>query len=214
VANLATGYANAGRLAAALPLYEEAVQGSRMRLGFDHPRTLAMMTFLGVTLLDAGRTGEALPMLEQTLTLRKTKLGVDHPDTLISMNNLARALLSDDPARAEKLMRECVDIRAKRDENDWHAAESHTLLGASLLDQKRYAEAEPHLLNGYGGMKALEAKIPAPHKKRVAQNAQWIVHLYEAMGLREKAEGWRAVEKRMATALPHHVAIPSKSKNH
>jgi tetratricopeptide (TPR) repeat protein len=214
VATLATGYANAGRLAAALPLYEKAVRGSKMRLGLDHPRTLAMMTFLGVTLLDAGRTGEALPMLEQTLTLRKTKLGVDHPDTLFSMNNLARARLNDDPACAEKLMRQCLEIRAKRDENDWHASESHTLLGASLLGQKRYAEAEPHLLNGYRGMKALEAKIPAPHKKRVAQTAQWIFKLYEAMGLLEKAKAWRAVEKKMATALPNQVEIPSTSKNH
>ena len=67
-----------------------------------------------------------------------------------------------------------------------------SLLGASLLGQKRYGEAEPFLLSGYGGLKAREVKIPAPSKKRVAEAAARIVSLYDAWGKKEKAAEWRA----------------------
>jgi hypothetical protein len=60
-----------------------------------------------------------------------------------------------------------------------------------LSGQKRYAEAEPHLLQGYGGLKAREAKIPAPRKKNLAEAAARIVPFYEAWGKPEKAAEWR-----------------------
>ena len=40
-------------------------------------------------------------------------------------------------------------------------------MGATLLGQKKYAEAEPLLLAGYEGMKQREAKIPAAGKIRL-----------------------------------------------
>jgi hypothetical protein len=40
-----------------------------------------------------------------------------------------------------------------------------TQLGAALAGEKKYAEAQPLLLQGYQGPKDREAKIPAPHKE-------------------------------------------------
>jgi eukaryotic-like serine/threonine-protein kinase len=48
-------------------------------------------------------------------------------------------------------------------------------------------EAEPLILQGYEGMKAREAKIPAPAKKRLAEAAERVVKLYEVWGRKNKA---------------------------
>ena len=60
----------------------------------------------------------------------------------------------------------------------------HTMsqLGAALAGQKKYAEAEPLLIDGYDGMKAREAKIPAPAKKDLAAAAARIVTLLRGVG--------------------------------
>ena len=42
-----------------------------------------------------------------------------------------------------------------------------SLLGAALAGQKKYAEAEPLLIGGYEGLKAREARIPAPARGRL-----------------------------------------------
>ena len=89
--NLAMAYADAGRLRDAEALYEETLNRKRVKLGADHPDTLATMNNLAMAHRDAGRLGDALPLLEETLKLKRIKLGADHPDTLLSMNGLAMA---------------------------------------------------------------------------------------------------------------------------
>jgi hypothetical protein len=93
------------------------------------------------------------------------------------MDNLARADLVSKPARAEPLLREAPAIRAKRSPDDWLTFETRSLLGGSLLGRKAYAEAEPLLLQGYGGLKARDAEIPAAHKDTLAQAGQRIIEL-------------------------------------
>jgi len=73
-------------------------------------------------------------------------------------------------------------------------------LGAALLGQQKYAEAEPLLLQGHEGLKAREAKIPAPRKDSLASAAARIVKLYEAWGKADKAAEWR--KKLETTAVP------------
>jgi eukaryotic-like serine/threonine-protein kinase len=61
------------------------------------------------------------------------------------------------------------------------------MLGGSLLGQRKYAEAETHLLHGYEGMKQREDKIPASAKFRVTESLKHLVQLYEAWGKPEQA---------------------------
>jgi hypothetical protein len=65
------------------------------------------------------------------------------------------------------------------------------VLGTSLLGQKRFAEAETYLLQGYEGMKAREARIRVPARRRLTETASQIVRLYELWGKNEKADEWR-----------------------
>ena len=88
-------------------------------------------------------------------------------------------------------MRQALAVLDKKSPDDWQNFETRSLVGASLLGQKKYAEAEPFLLHGYEGMKAREAKIPARSRRRLLEAGKRIVTLYNAWGKPDKAEEWR-----------------------
>jgi hypothetical protein len=131
-----------------------------------------------------------VPLFEAALKGRQAKFGPDHPETLALMTQLARAYLGDKPAQAETLLRQALAILDKKSPDVWQSYEARSLLGASLLEQKKYAEAEPFLLQGYDGMKAREARIPAPSRKRLSEAGKRLVTLYNAWGRKDKAEEW------------------------
>jgi tetratricopeptide (TPR) repeat protein len=203
--NASIVYWEVGRLADALPLLEEAWKQRRTKLGPDHPDTLISMDNLALMYEAAGRLSDALPLFEQALERFKSKLGPVHPDTLLSMNNLARAYLAAKPARAEPLLRELQAIRDRKTPDDWTRFETRSLLGGSLMGQKKYANAEPLLLSGFEGLKAREAKIPGRSKKRLAEAGARIIQLYDAWGKKEKADEWR---KRLKDVTPDSSKKP------
>ena len=95
-------------------------------------------------------------------------------------------------AQAEPVLRECLALREKSESDDWNTFNTRSLLGGSLLGQKKYDEAEPLILSGYEGMKAREAKIPPPGKPRLTEAAERVIQLYEDWGKTDKAAEWRA----------------------
>jgi serine/threonine protein kinase len=191
--SLANAYRDAGRFTDALALYEETLKRSQAKFGLDHPDTLLRMNNLANAYRDAGRLDDALSLHEETLRHRQTKLGPEHPNTLQSLDNLARAyLIAGKPARAEPLLRQALAIRTKKLPDDWGTFDTRSVLGGSLLDQKKYAEAEPLLISGYEGLQARAAKIPAPAKDRLPQAGARVVALYAAWGKNDKAAQWRA----------------------
>src|SRR5260370_19930011 len=80
-------YRAVGKLAKALPLYEQTLAKLKVKLGDDHPDTLHSMNNLATAYRADGQLAKALPLYEQTLARRKAKLGDDHPDTLRSMDH-------------------------------------------------------------------------------------------------------------------------------
>jgi serine/threonine protein kinase len=122
-------------------------------------------------------------------------LPVDHPDRAVALARLGKLLLQfGQPAEAEPLLRECLAIREKKMPDDFRRFNAVSLLGASLLGQQRYAEAEPLLLQGYAGLKQREAEIPRGTFVRLTEAIDWLVQLYEGWGKPEEAAKWR--EKR------------------
>jgi eukaryotic-like serine/threonine-protein kinase len=138
------------------------------------------------------RVDPALPLFEQTLAKRKETLGPDHPNTLNTMNNLAMAYQKNgDFAKAELTLRELLVICQKKHPDTWTTFYTQSQLGASLLSQKKYAEAEPLQQAGYEGMKQREAKIPPQRKVRLTEALERLVQLYDAWGKPEQAQKWR-----------------------
>jgi eukaryotic-like serine/threonine-protein kinase len=86
----------------------------------------------------------------QVLAGRRRTLGSQHPDTILSAADLALAYVSQGKfAESEPLAREAFDFDRKKQPEDWHRFRAESLLGGSLAGQKKYADAEPLLLEGY-----------------------------------------------------------------
>ena len=79
--------------------------------------------------------------------------GNEDPDTLSAETDLALAYHSQGKfSQSEPLAREVLEIERKNQPDDWQRFRTESLLGATLAGQKKYAEAEPLLLEGYRGM--------------------------------------------------------------
>jgi non-specific serine/threonine protein kinase len=180
--NLASAYRDLGRVDEALPLYGEALQRQKETLGADHPQTLITMNELAEAHLKAGHASKALPLLEEQFRRSKAKLGLDHPSTLTVMADLIRVHLTTNPAEAETLGRQLLAIRQKQFPDDWRTFQTQSLLGFSLLRQKRYAEAEALLTQGYEGMRTRELKIPVKFKHRLREARDRLDQFYREGG--------------------------------
>jgi serine/threonine protein kinase/tetratricopeptide (TPR) repeat protein len=196
--NLAAAYWTTCQYAKALALFEEVLARSKVKPGPDHPHTLASMNNLAMAYLAAGHLDKALPLFEEALSKFKERLRPDHPDTLSIMNNLAAAYLKNgDFTKAEPVLRDCVNLRYKTQPDALLTFATQSQLGASLLGQQKYAEAEPLLLAGYERMKQREDKILPQDKLRLTEALERLVQLYDAWGQKDKADDWR---KKLAAA--------------
>jgi tetratricopeptide (TPR) repeat protein len=202
--NLALAYQAAGKLDLAVSLFEKTLQSVKDKLGDDHPYTLKTANNLALTYQNTGKLALALPLYEETLKRRRKKFPLDHPDVLQSMTSLAGGYQAEGkPEKAEPILRESLAALEKNQPDDWRTFDTKSLLGAALLGQKKYAEAEPLLLAGYLGMKDRASKLPAPHRGRLIEHMERLVQLYEGMGKQNKANEWRkklAEEKAAAKA--------------
>ena len=93
-------------------------------------------------------------------TLRLALLGRDHPDTLDTLTSLGRIRLEQREYADAEATLTAVDAYEKTATDTWNRDHSQNLLGASLLGQNKYAEAEPLLESGYEGMTRLQATVP------------------------------------------------------
>lgn len=69
----------------------------------------------------------------------------------------------------------------------WRIAQTQSLLGASLMAQARYAEAEPMMVAAAAGLEPLQGQQGREH---VANRAR-LVTLYEKLGRPQQADTYR-----------------------
>jgi serine/threonine protein kinase len=204
--NLAATYQAVGRISEAIAPFEALVTIRKAKLGPDHGDTLISMSNLALAYRAAGRTAEAIRMLQGVLAARKIKPGPKHADTLKSMNDLADVYLDGKRwADAERLLRECLELRKETHFDEWRRFYTMSQLGACLAAEGKFSEAEQLLIDGYEGLKANEATIPAARKKEVVAAGERIASYYEAWGRPEKAAAWR---QKLAVAADAKRAAP------
>jgi len=75
----------------------------------------------------------------QALTGLRHALGSEDPETMAAAADLTLA-------ESEPLAREAVEFNRQKQPDDWQRFRAESLLGASLAGEKKYAEAEPLLL--------------------------------------------------------------------
>jgi hypothetical protein len=173
-------------------LFRRALEGYRKAQGSDGELTLDLTLDLADVLDQTGRGVEAGPLFRAGLEGVRKRFGAADPRTAGILAVRGLSLVQQGKwAEAKAILRECLAIREKVQPDEWTTFNTRSLLGGSLLGQKRYAEAEPLIVAGYDGMKAREARIPPPGMPRFAEGAERVIRLYEEWGKKDKAAEWR-----------------------
>jgi serine/threonine protein kinase len=192
--NLGVGYLSAGRTADAIALLEKVREARVIKPGPGHPETVISTSNLITALEQANRFDRASELGTELLAVQRKQLAADDPRLAGTLALLGLNLLkAGKPAAAEPIVRECVDIRMKKEADSWKLFSAKSLLGGSLLGQKKYTDAEPLLLEGYEGMKAREKAIPPAGKARLPEAAERLVQLNESTNRKSDADKWARV---------------------
>jgi serine/threonine protein kinase len=190
--NLAYGYQDAGKLDLALPLFQEAAAGVEKRR-FQHEHAGMIVGNLIRCYDRLKRFDEADVWRRKWVAFVKECAGAEslpYADQLafLGFHFLQRKKWSD----AETVLRDSLAIREKKQPDSWTMFYTHSMLGGALLNQQKYADAEPMLLKGYEGMKQRADKIPAQVRTfRMSEAVELLVQLYEATGNKDEAAKWR-----------------------
>jgi hypothetical protein len=205
-----------GRSEEAQRNYEKAEQLTRQQLDFDATlpagasgipggvNSGTQMTRLAAILASRGKYAEAEEEYKTELGWQRRLPGAAREigiGALFVTRALGWTQLHDQKyADAEASLREaCTGLANPKngfsDNQLRYACESE--LGASLVGQKNYAEAEPLLLNGYNGLvrtqRVMELMYAARIEPRMSavEAAGWIARMYEEWGKPQEAAEWR-----------------------
>jgi serine/threonine protein kinase len=191
--NLAEGYLAAGKLELALPLLQEAAAGVEKR-NFQHHHAHAIVNNVIACHEELKQFDQAEPWHRKWLAVVRKQAGTDSGMAVSWLTALGWNLLQQQKwTDAEVVLRECLALRAKLQPGSWTMFSTQSMLGGALLGQKKYADAEPLLLNGYAGLKQRAATIPLPGKIALTETLTRLVQLYEATGKTDDAAKWRDV---------------------
>jgi eukaryotic-like serine/threonine-protein kinase len=183
--NLAAIYFLRGQTREAETLFDATLQAKRRVLGDGHASTLYTISYLGFVCQRQSKYRLAESYAAQALAGRRQALGAENRDTVTSEADLALALVSQKKfAKSEPFAREALVINRKKRPEDWQRFRAETLLGVSLAGEKRYAEAEPLLINGYRGMAALKEWMKVEDWYHLDRAREWIAQLHVAQNVR------------------------------
>jgi len=191
--DLGLAYRDAGEHDKALPHFQQAARGVE-KLAFAHDQA-------GRIIHNLARCHEQLKQFEPAEDWRRKALPVvkakDGPASFRYANFWGLAGLGSNLVQqkkydaAEPIVRESLAILQEHFPG-WDAFRAESLLGAALLGQEKYADAEPHLVRGYQGLKEM-AKSPG-HKfigqsdrENLAEALERLVRFYDATNRPDEA---------------------------
>jgi tetratricopeptide (TPR) repeat protein len=204
------GTYNLARLHQARAQYEDAeallreiIPAARKSLGLGQPWTQLFLGTFSEVEAKLGRPEQAEPQLRELAAAVRDQVGADAPEYAAPLALLAANLLAQRKYQeAEGVAGTCLAIRAQKQPQDWATSQARSLVGAALLGQKKYAAAEPLLVQGYQGLKERQQAIPPQSRECVAEAVGRLVALYDAWGKPGEAAKWRKERDAARAATP------------
>ncbi len=197
MSNIALTHEAAGKQEEAISMLEQVAQGVEKRK-FDHALAGRHVSNLIDRYEKIKRYDQAEIWRRKWLAVVKEKSGPGSVAYAAELASLAANLLHQKKwADAEAVAQESLEIGRQKEPDAWGTFHAQSLLGAALSGQKRYADAEPLLLQGYQGMKSREASIlkpsraSKPTKSPLIEASERLVELYEGWGKEAEAARWR-----------------------
>jgi non-specific serine/threonine protein kinase/serine/threonine-protein kinase len=191
VNGLAIVNAAEGKYAQAESLFSHSLEVRRRVLGPEHPSTLDTLSDAALMYQREGKYASAEAYSSEVLAARQHALGSESALAMDTVADLVTAYLSQGKfVQSEPLARGAVTFDRKTRPANWQRFRAESLLGASMAGMKRYAEAEPLLLEGYYGMFAQKDRIAAPYWYHLNRAHESLVQFYRAWGKPAKAAAW------------------------
>jgi serine/threonine protein kinase len=197
--NLGMGYREAGRQAEGVAMLEEA-RARAKKLPGPMPAQLEWLSHaLADTYDRAGQFARSEPLYREFVEEARAKYGPDRPPVVTARSRLGLNLVRQGRGtEAEPILSDCLAYCEKQSPTSLRTFEMKALLGGALLDQKKYARAEPLLRAGYQGLKANAARISPEFQARLRDALDWLIALAEAQDDGAAAGKWRKEREAMA----------------
>jgi serine/threonine protein kinase/Flp pilus assembly protein TadD len=172
-----------GDAATAEAMIREAVEVNRRVFGAEGIEYAQSLNNLATAVEWQGRLAEAQDLFEHSVRIAQPQLGEAHPRVQAYLVNLARVRIArgDGAATAASLGAVLSARQQLLPPGDWRIAQTQSLLGAALLAQKRYADAEPLMIAAAAGLKALPG----------LQDRERVANLARLETLRQRTRGNR-----------------------
>ncbi len=192
LSNLGALLIGKSRYTEAEPFVLEGLELRRKILGNAHVSTAGALYRLSDLRYSQGRYGEAEKAAQESIEVFKRAMADPQDSTLFTNPLLEMGLILDKVGRiheAEAYLRQALDIRTQLlPKGNLGIVKAQGALGECLTAQKRYAEAEPLLLDSY---QILESST-APNDGRRTEAAQRLNELYSRWGAPQKAALYKA----------------------
>jgi serine/threonine protein kinase len=194
LANLGAAYHHASRRAEAGAHLEEAIDlARRLPGGLVAAQMVWLLAELAAVYDEAGQADRAEPLHREFLNIRQQQFGQDDLRTAAALDGLAANLLAQNRfVDAEPLARDCLMVRTRKQPDAWQTYSTRSRVGATLLGQKKYAEARPLLVDGCEGLRQRVATIPPASRLRLVEAVQRLIALYQATGEADRLKELRA----------------------
>jgi serine/threonine protein kinase/tetratricopeptide (TPR) repeat protein len=195
--NLACTRKQQTKYAEAEPLFREFAEIQQRLHGDEDLAAWSALTQLGQCYRDEGKYDLAVPLFVRLVVKDSRRvhiLGKPAGNVLMGpvLDDLGKTLLLQQKGtEAAARLQEGLNLLKAVKPAPWKQFAAESLLGGSLLGQKKYSDAEALLLAGYEGLKAHEPKIPDQEKQRLTEVLKHLVQLYEEWAKPNEATMWR-----------------------
>jgi eukaryotic-like serine/threonine-protein kinase len=189
---LASLYLQTNRLAEAEQHAGEAFRNWR-GVGKLNPQVQWSQGILAAVYLAQGRRTDAQPLLAEFRAKAEARQAHLAGFNIRTTYDLGKALLVQrDFPEAESFLRLYLAVAERKLPDGWRRSAAQSALGASLLGQGKYTQAEPLLMQGYVRLKQFERGIPEPFRRaRLTEALEPLARLYEQTGKLDDAAKWR-----------------------
>jgi serine/threonine-protein kinase len=182
-----------GKYAEAEPMVMEGLALRREVLGNAHTSTAGALFRLSDLRYRQGNYSEAEKAAQESIEVFKRALATPQDSTLFANPILEMGLILNKIGRlqeAETYLRQALDIRTRLlPKGNLGINKVEGALGACLTAERRYAEAEPLLLDSYNTLKSSQVK----KDPRTIEALERLVKLYEASGNNGALTTYRAL---------------------
>ena len=178
-----------GELDEAERVLREVLALRQRKLGEGHALVGYDKSSLANVLYERARFDEAERLYGEAVANLEKTLGSDHQYVAAALTGLARVYAErGDEARVRVTIDRAVSIwRKELPADHWWIANSQAVLGLCLVQERKYAEAEPVLLTSLATLEKQRGADSADARRVRA----WLVKLYAAWGRPESAARYR-----------------------